>query len=313
VEISDKVKLLYDKDSTVTYANLLELEEISENENTLYPYLDEFISMLKSEKYSIRVRGFRLLCKQAKWDIHDKIDEAITGILFAVNDEKPTAVRLALHYLTYIVLNKRELVGIIKEAVLSMDCARFKDTMRPLIEKDIQALMKVMDTQETRMANTSKNVATIEATVIQALASRGLTLATAESCTGGLIAKRLTDVAGASRAFLGGAVVYTNAVKTALAGVPSEVIAQFGVVSAQVANALAAGIRDRLGADLGIGVTGVAGPGADDDDNAEGLVFVALASEDGIAVQRLELNADRNGVRADAATHALEMVAAALR
>jgi len=67
--------------------------------------------------------------------------------LFAVNDEKPTAVRQALQYLTYIVLNKKELNGIIKEAVLSIDCSRFKDTMRPLIEKDIQALIKVMDTQ----------------------------------------------------------------------------------------------------------------------------------------------------------------------
>ena len=147
MEISDKIKLLYDKDSTVTYTNLLELEEISEYENTLYSYLNEFMSMLKSEKYGIRVRGFRLLCKQAKWDIDDKINEVITEILFAVNDEKPTAVRQALQYLTYIVLNKKELNGIIKETVLSIDCSRFKDTMRPLIEKDIQALIKVMDTQ----------------------------------------------------------------------------------------------------------------------------------------------------------------------
>jgi len=147
VEISDKIKLLYDKGTSVSYTNLLELEEISECDNTLYSYLNEFIAMLKSEKYVIRVRGFRLLCKQAKWDIDDKINEVIIEILFAVNDEKPTAVRQALQYLTYIVLNKRELVGIIKEAVLSIDCSRFKDTMRPLIEKDIQTLIKVMDTQ----------------------------------------------------------------------------------------------------------------------------------------------------------------------
>lgn len=147
MEIGDKIKLLYDKDSTVTYTNLLELEEISEYENTLYSYLNEFVSMLKSEKYSIRVRGFRLLCKQAKWDVDDKINEVITEILFVVNDEKPTAVRQALQYLRYIVLNKKELIGIIKEAVLSIDCSRFKDTMRPVIEKDIQALIKVMDKQ----------------------------------------------------------------------------------------------------------------------------------------------------------------------
>jgi hypothetical protein len=147
VETSDKIKLLYDKGTRVSYANLLELEEISECDNTLYSYLNEFIAMLKSEKYVIRVRGFRLLCKQAKWDVDDKINEVITEILFAVNDEKPTAARQALQYLTYIVLNKKELIGIIKEAVLSIDCSRFKDTMRPLIEKDIQTLIKVMDTQ----------------------------------------------------------------------------------------------------------------------------------------------------------------------
>ena len=147
MEISDKINLLYEKDSTITYANLLELEEMSEHENTLYPYLNEFIMMLKSEKYSIRVRGFRLLCKQAKWDNDDKISEAITEILFAVNDEKPTAVRQVLKYLTYITLNKKELISIIREAVLSIDCSRFKDSMRPLIEKDIQTLIKVMDTQ----------------------------------------------------------------------------------------------------------------------------------------------------------------------
>ena len=147
-----------------------------------------------------------------------------------------------------------------------------------------------------------------ENTVVQALAARGLTLAAAESCTGGLIAKRITDVAGASRVFLGGVTAYTNAVKTSLVGVSTELIAEFGVVSAQVAQALAAGIRDRLGADLGIGVTGVAGPGPDDEGNPAGRVYVALAAADGVTTQKLDLDYDRDHVRAMAASHALDMV-----
>lgn len=163
------------------------------------------------------------------------------------------------------------------------------------------------------MPNTAKNGDTLESAAVQALAARGLTLAAAESCTGGLIAKRITDVAGASRVFKGGVVAYTNAVKTALVGVSEELIAQFGVVSAEVAQALASGIRERLGTDFGVGVTGVAGPGADEMGNAEGLVYVALASANGVETRRLELSGDRDGVRVGAADCALEMIALAAR
>ena len=145
MEISDKIKCLYDKDTKDAYANLQELEEISDNEDFLYPYLNEFIEMLKSEKYVIRVRGFRLLCKQAKWDREDKINEAIEDILTAVDDEKPTAVRQALQYLEYLVPYKKELNGRIKETALSIDCSKFKDTMQPLIEKDIRSLVQLIE------------------------------------------------------------------------------------------------------------------------------------------------------------------------
>jgi len=145
MEISDKIKCLYDKDTKYAYANLQELEEISDNEDFLYPYLNEFIEMLKSEKYVIRVRGFRLLCKQAKWDREDKINEVIEDILTAVDDEKPTAVRQALQYLEYLVPYKKELNGRIKETALSIDCSKFKDTMKPLIEKDIRSLVQLME------------------------------------------------------------------------------------------------------------------------------------------------------------------------
>lgn len=147
MEISDRIKRLYDKDTKDTYANLQELETISEYKNILYPYLNEFIAMQKSEKYVVRVRGFRLLCKQAKWDNDNKINEAIEDILAAVHDEKPTAVRQALQYLEYIVPYKRELNDRIKEAALFIDCSRFKDTMRPLIMKDIQSLIQLIEEQ----------------------------------------------------------------------------------------------------------------------------------------------------------------------
>ena len=92
------------------------------------------------------------------------------------------------------------------------------------------------------------------------LGLRQATLAVAESCTGGLVAQRITSVPGASRSFLGGAVVYSDELKTSLAGVPAELIAQHGAVSAEVAKALAQGIRARTGATMGVGVTGIAGP-----------------------------------------------------
>ena len=101
---------------------------------------------------------------------------------------------------------------------------------------------------------------TLEQTVLDYLGLRQATLAVAESCTGGMIAQRITQVSGASRSFLGGAVVYADALKTAFADVPPELIAQHGAVSAQVAEALAKGIRKRTGATLGLGVTGIAGP-----------------------------------------------------
>jgi hypothetical protein len=147
MEIKDRITLLYNKDTKEAYANLRELEALSEQENTLYPYLDEFISMLKSEKYVIRVRGFRLICKQAKWDTGNKINEAAKDILTAVHDEKPTAVRQAIQYLGYVVPYKAELTDCIKETVLSIDCSQFKDTMWPLIAKDIDHLVQLIESK----------------------------------------------------------------------------------------------------------------------------------------------------------------------
>ena len=147
MKIEERIQHLYDGDTTAAFANLKELEAISQQENILYPYLDEFIAMLKSEKYVIRVRGFRLLCRQAKWDSENRINGAISEILFAVLDEKPTAVRQALQHLKYLVPYKKELNAKIRQMVLLIDCSMYKDTMGPLIKKDIESLVQLIDEQ----------------------------------------------------------------------------------------------------------------------------------------------------------------------
>ena len=150
----------------------------------------------------------------------------------------------------------------------------------------------------------------LEATVLSLLRQRGLTLAAAESCTGGLVAKRLTDVPGASDCFAGGVVVYTEATKCALLGLEQSFIDEHGVVSAAVADKLARRVRKKIRSDLGVGITGWAGPGGED----VGLVYVALAwkNTEGMTmscVRRLTLgDRDRETVRAIAADNALDMV-----
>ena len=145
------------------------------------------------------------------------------------------------------------------------------------------------------------------------LGMRGLTVAVAESCTGGLLAERLTDIPGASRSFLGGAVVYTDALKTAFADVPPSLLAEHGSISAPVARALAEGIRGRTGAFVGIGITGLAGPGAPtlgpDAGKPVGLVHIAIAGLGSQTETReLKLPGDRERVRLWASQHALELL-----
>jgi nicotinamide-nucleotide amidase len=148
----------------------------------------------------------------------------------------------------------------------------------------------------------------LEQVVLLMLGMRNLTLATAESCTGGLIAQRLTTIPGSSRSFLGGAVVYADAMKTAFADVPKEMIQQHGAVSEQVAGALAEGIRRRTGADIGIGVTGIAGPGGATLHKPVGRVYLALSDATRTEVRELNLMGDRERVRWFASQHALVML-----
>ena len=136
----------------------------------------------------------------------------------------------------------------------------------------------------------------------------GLTLATAESCTGGLVAGRLTSVAGSSDVFRGGIVAYDNDVKEALLGVPAGLLEAHGAVSAEVAAAMTAGARERLRADVAVSVTGIAGPGGGTPAKPVGLVFVHVAGPGGERALKLEIPGEREWVRARAAATALHAV-----
>ena len=137
----------------------------------------------------------------------------------------------------------------------------------------------------------------MEKRVIEKLRERGLLLATAESCTGGLCAKRLTDVAGASQVFCGGVVSYTNDVKMRLLGVKEETLTQFGAVSGETAREMAEGVRQATGADVAVSVTGVAGPSSDEMGNVVGTVFIAFSSEQETISEKLQLSGDREKIR----------------
>jgi nicotinamide-nucleotide amidase len=149
---------------------------------------------------------------------------------------------------------------------------------------------------------------TLEQIVLYYLGLRQATLATAESCTGGLVAQRITAVPGSSRSFLGGAVVYSNELKTAFAGVPPELIEQHGAVSEEVAKALAVGIRQSTGATIGVGITGIAGPSGGTDEKPVGLVYIAVSDAQRTDVLERNFRGPRQRVREWTAQQALDLV-----
>ena len=148
----------------------------------------------------------------------------------------------------------------------------------------------------------------VEAMVLDACRERGLTLATAESCTGGLVAARLTSVPGSSDVFLGAVVAYADEVKARELDVPAEVLERHGAVSAEAAAAMAAGVRVRLGADVAVSVTGVAGPGGGTPEKPVGLVYLHAEGPEGSLARRLDLPGDREAIRSRAAVAALHLV-----
>lgn len=153
-----------------------------------------------------------------------------------------------------------------------------------------------------------EDISGLEEAVFRLCRDRHLTLSAAESCTGGLIAKRLTDVPGASQIFLGGVVSYTNEVKNHVLGVPASLLEAYGAVSAPVARAMAVGVRVLTGSDLSLSVTGLAGPGGDDRGTPVGTVFTALSAPEGIFVRRLTLGGSRERIRVLSAHHAYDLL-----
>jgi nicotinamide-nucleotide amidase len=152
----------------------------------------------------------------------------------------------------------------------------------------------------------------VEELVLSLAGARGLRLATAESCTGGMVAARLTDIAGSSASFVGGVVAYADDVKRAELGVPEELLARYGAVSAEVAAAMAEGARRRLDADVAVAVTGVAGPDGGTPEKPVGRVHVHAAGPEGSLTRLLDLPGERQQIRVRATVTALHLLRALL-
>lgn len=154
------------------------------------------------------------------------------------------------------------------------------------------------------------NIRSITERAVANLTAGGRTLATAESCTGGLLGKLLTDLPGVSSVYLGGAVSYANSAKVTLLGVSPETLDRVGAVSEETAREMAAGIRERLGADVGISTTGIAGPGGGSPEKPVGLVYVGYSDEKGTVAYRLDHGSSlsREEIRLLTAEFALSLI-----
>jgi nicotinamide-nucleotide amidase len=148
----------------------------------------------------------------------------------------------------------------------------------------------------------------LEQTVYGLLKSKNITLSAAESCTGGMMSSRITEIPGASAVFCGGVTVYSNKAKSALLGIDENLIKEKGAVSREVAEEMAQKVRTLLGSGIGVGITGIAGPDSDESGREPGTVFVALSADDGLYCRSLNLYPDRTRVRIAAASHAFDMI-----
>src|SRR6202166_2349622 len=179
------------------------------------------------------------------------------------------------------------------------DAARAKKILDEIVQGFEIALSDRIFSQDGR---------SLEEVVAEQLTLNNATIAAAESCTGGLLAQRLTSIAGSSSYFLGGVVCYSNELKTTWAGVPAELIQAKGAVSAEVAIALADGIRRRVGSTFGLGITGIAGPGGGTEEKPVGTVHIALAHAGGVKERGVLFPGDREAIRWHASQLALDLV-----
>jgi nicotinamide-nucleotide amidase len=232
---------------------------------------------------------------------------AMRTLKMALIPESQVDARVAPIYKAYADVETTILAGG-GEIQLHLRCR--KDTRAEAEARVEELAAKIED--EMGDAIFSRKGETMEQIVSYLLQMRGMTLATAESCTGGLLAERITSVSGSSRYFLGGAVVYSNELKTQFAGVPKALIDKHGAVSREVAAALAEGIRKRCLSSYGVGITGVAGPGGGTEQKPVGLVYIALAGEEGTQVVERNFPGDRRRIREFSTQQALEMIRRAL-
>ncbi len=193
----------------------------------------------------------------------------------------------------------REGEVMVRVTAAAQTAEKAEEKMAPVVAKILQELGDVVY---------SVDVDTLEETVLALLEARGQTVTTAESCTGGLLAKRLTDIAGSSAVFPGGLVTYCDAQKAALLGVPETLLETCGAVSEEVAAAMAQGARRVMGTDFALATTGIAGPDGDGSGKPVGLIYVALASEEQVWCVELRLNGDRERNRTMAANSALDLL-----
>lgn len=156
------------------------------------------------------------------------------------------------------------------------------------------------------------DLSSLSAKLVSALSAKGLTCATAESCTGGGVGSAITSVAGSSKVFLGGVISYSNEVKADVLGVSRDTLASVGAVSSEVASQMASGARRVMGSDLAVSLTGIAGPGGGSAEKPVGLVWFGLATSKGVTTQSRIFPGDRAAVRSAAIAHALGLLLSAV-
>jgi len=248
------------------------------------PILDNEVMPLLREKTggtTIRSRVVRV-CGMGEAMVEDRVKDLMTG-------ENPTVAPYAKTSEVHLRVTAR--AGSPEEA---------EALIRPVVEEIERRLGSHVYAYDDEP---------LEGAVVRLRKERRRTLAVAESCTGGTLAGRITDIPGSSEVFLGGVVAYSNEAKAALVGVDRGMIAEHGAVSEPVAKALATGARTRFGADFGIGITGIAGPGGGTPAKPVGLVWIALADESGVEAVRHHFL----GIRADIRNRAVQAALTMLR
>ncbi len=297
-------------------ADVIEGAEVMENANGSAPgqYIDTVVG--RHRKIVVLLPGppkelkamFAAQCRPRLEATLPARHMATRMLRMALIPESQVDARTAPIYKTFRDVETTILAGS-AEIQLHFVCA--KPTMEEA-QARVDALAEKVE-QEMGEAVFSSHGESLEEVVLLMLGLRHMTMAAAESCTGGLLAQRLTAVPGSSRYFLGGAVVYADRLKTIFADVPEEMVLAHGPVSEPVARALAEGIRTRTGAAVGVGITGIAGPGpgapGPDAEKPIGLVYVAVAFA-GVETKVAEANisGDRERIRYWASQHALELV-----